>query len=302
MAPELEVAIVKATSHDDDPPNQKYIHEILNLTSYSRGYVHACVSFVSKRLLNEGDPLFQEEILYATRKGTRLLNMSDFKDEAHSSSWIIRLLLGLSRCTWIKDLNWSCLKGKEVMVAVSVGVVVRGSAHGGEIERLLRRQGSPQPRAYEYSDQYNGDYNRGESGNGMARRTRSYGDMSEVEMREGREEKKTATPLREMKPERIFGKMGHLQRLLDRFLSCRPTGLAKNNRMILIALYPVVKESFKLYSDICEVLAVLLDKFFDMEYPDCVKAFDAYTSAAKQIDELTAFYNWCKDTGCGEIV
>ncbi|CAK7353714.1 unnamed protein product [Dovyalis caffra] len=100
-----------------------------------------------------------------------------------------------------------------------------------------------------------------------------------------------------MKPERIFGKMGHLQRLLDRFLSCRPTGLAKNNRMILIALYPVVKESFQLYADICEVLAILLDKFFDMEYPDCVKAFDAYASAAKQIDELIAFYNWCKDTG-----
>ncbi|KAL3566125.1 hypothetical protein D5086_031540 [Populus alba] len=185
-----------------------------------------------------------------------------------------------------------------------------GSAHGGEIEKYYGGRGgfgredfgrgdfrSPPPRAYEYSDQYNGDYNRGESGYGMPRRTRSYGDMSEMGGGEGREEKKTATPLREMKPERIFGKMGHLQRLLDRFLSCRPTGLAKNNRMILIALYPVVKESFQLYADICEVLAVLLDKFFDMEYPDCVKAFDAYASAAKQIDELIAFYNWCKDTG-----
>ncbi|EXB63830.1 Putative clathrin assembly protein [Morus notabilis] len=37
MALELEVAIVKATSHDDDPVSQKYIREILNLTSYSRG-------------------------------------------------------------------------------------------------------------------------------------------------------------------------------------------------------------------------------------------------------------------------
>lgn len=67
--------------------------------------------------------------------------------------------------------------------------------------------------------------------------------------------------------------------------------------MILIALYPIVRESFKLYADICEVLAVLLDKFFDMEYADSVKAFDAYSSSAKQIDELIGFYNWCKDTG-----
>ncbi|KAL0330601.1 UNVERIFIED_CONTAM: putative clathrin assembly protein [Sesamum angustifolium] len=50
MAPELEVAIVKATSHDDDPASEKYIREILQLTSYSRGYVSACVVAVSKRL------------------------------------------------------------------------------------------------------------------------------------------------------------------------------------------------------------------------------------------------------------
>lgn len=68
-----------------------------------------------------------------------------------------------------------------------------------------------------------------------------------------------------MEPDVIFGKMGYLQRLLDQFLACRPTGLAKNSRMILIAFYPVVRESFQLYADICEVLALLLDKFFDME-------------------------------------
>ncbi|KAM1216727.1 hypothetical protein ACFX15_012622 [Malus domestica] len=34
-----------------------------------------------------------------------------------------------------------------------------------------------------------------------------------------------------------------------------------------------------------EVLAVLLDKFFDMEYPDCVKAFDAYASAIERIEK-----------------
>lgn len=42
---------------------------------------------LTHRLMNEGPPLFQEEIVYATRRGTRLLNMSDFRDEAHSSSW-----------------------------------------------------------------------------------------------------------------------------------------------------------------------------------------------------------------------
>ncbi|GLT43641.1 hypothetical protein SLA2020_175770 [Shorea laevis] len=311
IAPELEVAIVKATSHDDDPADEKYLREILSLTSYSRGYVHPCVSAVSKRLgktrdwivalkalvlvhrlLNDGDPVFQEEIMYATRKGTRLLNMSDFRDEAHSSSW--------DHSAFVRTYALYLDQRLELMLfeRKSGGGGGGGSSHGNGEDRYGGRDNfrSPPPRPYEY------DYgdSRGDSryGNyGMTRRSRSYGDMSEAVGREGREEKRTVTPLREMKPERLFGKMGHLQRLLDRFLSCRPIGSAKNSRMILIALYPVVKESFQLYADICEVLAVLLDRFFDMEYPDCVKALDAYASAAKQIDELIAFYNWCKDTG-----
>ncbi|XP_044471911.1 putative clathrin assembly protein At2g25430 isoform X1 [Mangifera indica] len=309
MAPDLEVAIVKATSHDDDPADEKYIREILNLTSYSRGYVHACVSTVSKRLgktrdwivalkalmlihrlLNDGDPIFQEEILYATRRGTRVLNMSDFRDEAHSSSWDHSAFVRTYAMYLDQRLELVLFDRKGGSNSVSGS----GSHHNGFGSRYGDDFRSPPPRLNEY-DYGDSRGNSGYGNYGMTRRSRSYGDMSEAA---GREEKKgVVTPLREMKPERIFGKMGHLQRLLDRFLSCRPTGLAKNNRMILITLYLMVKESFQIYSDICEVLAVLLDKFFDMEYTDCVKAFDAYASAAKQIDKLIAFYNWCKDTG-----
>ncbi|XP_021898165.1 LOW QUALITY PROTEIN: putative clathrin assembly protein At2g25430, partial [Carica papaya] len=312
VAPDLEVAIVKATSHDDDPASEKYVREILNLTSYSRGYVHACVSAVSKRLgktrdwivalkalilvhrlLNEGDPIFQEEILYATRRGTRLLNMSDFRDEAHSSSWDQSAFVRTYAMYLDQRLELMLFEKKGGSGSVRGGA--GGSQHSNGDDRFGGRDNfrSPPPRGYEYDY---GDFRDGGHGNygGMTRRSRSYGDMSEAV---GREERKPITPLREMKPERILGKMGHLQRLLDRFLSCRPTGLAKNSRMILIALYPVVKESFQLYADICEVLAVLLDKFFTWKYSDCIKAFDAYASAAKQIDELIGFYNWCKDTG-----
>ncbi|CAN7095825.1 unnamed protein product [Brassica rapa subsp. narinosa] len=294
-APDLEVAIVKATSHDDVPASEKHIRQILNLTSLSRGYVLPCVASVSRRLgktrdwivalkaltlvhrlLVEGDPLFQEEVLhYSTkRRGTRMLNMSHFRDEAHSSSWDHSAFVRTYACYLDQMLELALFERKS------------GSHHsngrGGDDFR------SPPQRSYDYEN----------SGGNVSRRTRSYGDVSEMRGK-GRDEKKAATPLPEMPPERIFGKMGHLQRLLDRFLNLRPTGSAKNSRMVLIALYPVVRESFKLYADICEALAVLLDKFFDMEYTDCVKAFDAYASAAKQIDELIAFYDWCKDTGVG---
>lgn len=311
MAPDLEVAIVKATSHDEDPASEKYVREILNLMSYSRGYVQACVSAVSKRLgktrdwivalkalmlvhrlMNDGPPVFQEEIMYATRRGARLLNMSDFRDEAHSSSW--------DHSAFVRTYAMYLDQRLELMLfdrkSAALGGGSGGAAGGGD-DRFGGRENNFRSPPYEYESGRGEFRGEGGYGNGM-RRTRSFGDMTETAAA-GREDRRivTVTPLRDMKPERIFGKMGHLQRLLDRFLACRPTGLAKNSRMVLIALYPLVKESFQLYADICEVLAVLLDKFFDMEYPDCVKAFDAYASAAKQIDELVAFYNWCKDTG-----
>lgn len=300
MAPELEVAIVKATSHDDDPASEKYIREILHLTSFSRGNVSACVVAVSRRLgkthdwivavkclmlihrlLNDGNPIFQQEIMYATRRGTKLLNLSGFRDEAHSNTWDQSAFVRTYALYLDQRLEMMAYERKQ-------------SGNGGEIERFGGRDDrdnyrSPPGSRRGYDNEYN-DYN-DERNYGM-RRSRSSGDV-----KESTQEKKDATPLRDMKPERIFGKMGHLQRLLDRFLSCRPTGLAKNERMVLVAVYSIVKESFKVYADVCEILAVLLDKFFDMEYQDCVKAFDAYASSAKQIDELTGFYNWCKDTG-----
>ncbi|VAH89356.1 unnamed protein product [Triticum turgidum subsp. durum] len=220
IAPELDVLIVKTTSHDDEPAEERHIREILHLTSGSRAHVAAAVAGCARRLsrtrdyvvalkslmlvhrlLTDGDPFFHRELLHATRRGTRLLNLSDFRDEAHSGSW-------------------------------------------------------------DHSD-----------------------------------DKRPPTPVRDMKPERVLSRMHHLQQLLDRFLACRPTGGAKQSRMVLVALYQMARESFQLYADICEVLAVLLDRFFDMEYADCVKAFEAYASAAKQIDELCSFYAWCKDTG-----
>ncbi|KAH0654950.1 hypothetical protein KY285_029832 [Solanum tuberosum] len=275
VAPDLEVLVVKATTHDNDPADEKYIREILHLTSHSRGYVSAFVFAVSKRLskthdwvvalkalvlvhrlLTDGDPVLGQEIMYASRRGMRVLNMSGFRDEAHSNSWdhsgfvrtyAIYLDQKLEFSTYDRKLN-------------------DGDGYG----------------------QYRSD------GHGMDRRKRFFNEPDEYA---GREEKSGVTPAREMKPEKVLERLNQLLQLLDRFLACRPTGAAKDSRMVLAALYSLVKESFKLYADICEVLHNLLDRFAEMEYADCVKTFDAYVSAAKMIDELVGTYNWCKDVG-----
>ncbi|KAM7511525.1 hypothetical protein LguiB_010400 [Lonicera macranthoides] len=253
VAPDLEVLIVKATSHDDDLADEKYIREILYLTSHSNGYVNAFVLAISKRLgkthdwivalkalmlvhklLINGDPMLRHEIMYASSRGTRILNMSDFRDESHLYSW--------DHSDFVKTYALYLEHKLEFML-----------------------------------------YDRKKNGDGY--RSLGRGDV------------KVEVPVWEMKPERVLERLHLLLRVLDRFLVCKPTGGAKNSRMVLVALHLIVKDSFRLYVDICEVLGVLLDGFQEMDYADCVKGFDAYAGAAKKIDELVSFYSWCKDVG-----
>ncbi|KAG4946208.1 hypothetical protein JHK87_042215 [Glycine soja] len=65
--------------------------------------------------------------------------------------------------------------------------------------------------------------------------------------REGNE----VTPVREMGAERVLKRLNRLLWMLDRVLGCRPSGAAKNNSLVLVALYQVmvVMDSFKLYAE-----------------------------------------------------
>lgn len=96
---DLQVAIVKATRHGDNPPNPSYAAEILSQTRYSRSMVQACVGIIAtrlnrtknwvvalkslmlvQRLLSKGGTAFENDFFFTTRRGTRFLNMSDFRD------------------------------------------------------------------------------------------------------------------------------------------------------------------------------------------------------------------------------
>ncbi|XP_023529315.1 putative clathrin assembly protein At2g25430 [Cucurbita pepo subsp. pepo] len=259
-ASELEVLVVKATSHDEDPADHRYIREIVNLCSTSNGYVSACVITVSKRLsktrdwivalkalvvvhrvLIDGNSSFGEEIVYATRKGIRVLDLSGFRDEAHSNSW--------DHSSFVR----------------SYALYLDEMAENLVLEKRMRG-----------SDDTNFD-RRDEFDNVRQRRRQS--------------------PWRSMRPESVVDELSQLLRILDRVLACRPTGMAKSSRLVITALDLVVNDSFGLYVEICEGLGYLLDRFKEMEYGDCLRAFDVCANAAKKIDELDEFYTWCKDVG-----
>ena len=185
---DLEVAIVKATRHDEYPAEERHIREILSLTCYSRAYISACVNTLSRRLnktrnwtvalktlmliqrlLLEGDPAYEQEIFFSTRRGTRLLNMSDFRDSSQSNSW--------DYSSFVRTYALYLDERLEFRMQSRRG---KRSVFGLEEDEEEANQVAAGPRA---------------------------------------------TPVREMKTEHIFSRMQHLQQLLERFLACRPTGL-----------------------------------------------------------------------------
>ncbi|XP_030464748.1 probable clathrin assembly protein At4g32285 [Syzygium oleosum] len=271
MAVELEILVVKATSHDEDPADERHVREILAFTAHSKGYLETCIALISKRLSKtrdwmvalkalllihrivvDGHPNFGDKIVYASRHGMRLLNMSHFRDEAHSNSGDHSSFVRFYAMYLEEKVEFSVFDKRQ-----------DGGGGGAEGK---------------YEERHEFDQDRRSS-----------------------PAKKEVVSIKEMRPERLLVRLNHQLRILDRVLACRAAGAAKTSRLVLVALYLVLKESFGLYGEISEALEVFQDRFALMEYGDCLKAFDAYVGAAKLIDELMGHYNWCRDAGIARM-
>ncbi|KAG0614923.1 hypothetical protein M758_5G001200 [Ceratodon purpureus] len=105
---DLDIAVVKATSHVECPPKEKHVRTIFLATSSSRpradvAYcIHALARRIAKthtwtvalksmmvihRTLREGDPTFRDELLNYARNRGHVLNLSNFKDDSSPSAW-----------------------------------------------------------------------------------------------------------------------------------------------------------------------------------------------------------------------
>ncbi|KAF7153883.1 hypothetical protein RHSIM_Rhsim01G0060900 [Rhododendron simsii] len=93
-----------------------------------------------------------------------------------------------------------------------------------------------------------------------------------------------------------------LQQLLFRVLGCQPQGAAVHNFVIQLALSMVASESIKICNAISDATVNLVDKFFEMQRPDALKALDMYRRGEKLAERLSEFYEVCKclDIGRGK--
>ncbi|KAJ1261238.1 hypothetical protein BS78_09G013400 [Paspalum vaginatum] len=275
VAPDLDVAIVRATSHDDAPPDERHTLEVLRLAA-SPTAQRACVASLARRLARtrdyvvaakclallhrlaffashsqshshstvaEGaaaDPRLLRELLRPATSGRRageppLALLLDFRDDAHRASW--------DHSAFVRAYALYLHDRVRFLVSLLPPAVV-----------VLA--GDPAP---------------------------------------------TPPPLRDADvdgPDALLGRARQLRHLLDRVLACRPAGAARDSRVLLAALRPLLADTSRLHADLARVLAALRDRFFDdMDYPACVNTFETYVAAARQLDDLAAFYAWCDAAG-----
>ncbi|CAN8295538.1 unnamed protein product [Cochlearia groenlandica] len=264
----LEVAILKATSHDEEVPiDDRLVTDILAIVSSKKSHAAACAAAIGRRIgrtrnwivalkslvlilriFQDGDPYFPREILQATKRGAKILNLSSFHDDSNSCPWDLTAFVR----TFALYLD-------ERLDCFLTGKLQRRYTNRDQIGRISTK--------------------------------------SRFNTRTGI--KSNEPMVRDMKPVMILDKITYWQRLLDRAIMMRPTGEAESNKLVKTSLYAVVQESFDLYRDISDGLSLLLDSFFHLQYQSCIHAFQASVRASKQFEKLNEFYDLCKSNGVG---
>eukprot|EP00262_Sarcandra_glabra_P021835 TRINITY_DN9396_c0_g1_i2.p1 TRINITY_DN9396_c0_g1~~TRINITY_DN9396_c0_g1_i2.p1 ORF type:complete len:544 (-),score=110.19 TRINITY_DN9396_c0_g1_i2:286-1917(-) len=238
---ELDIAIVKATNHVEQPAREKHIKAIFAAISATRprADVAYCIHALARRLakthnwavalktlivihraLREVDSSFREELINYGRSRSHMLNLSHFKDDSSPNAW--------DYSAWVRTYALFLEERLECFRVLKYDI---------ETER---------PRTKE---------------------------LDTVD---------------------LLDQLPAMQQLLFRLLNCEPQGAAVSNFVIQLAVSMVALESIKIYNAISDGTVNLVDKFFEMQRHDAVRALDIYRKAGKQAERLSEFYELCR--------
>lgn len=251
---DLDLIVVKATSPDDLPLPDRYVHQLLKIfsispssyrdfaTSFARRFGKTqcwrvalkCLVLLHRLLRSLPDhTAFKNQLLWARSNGFLSLYPCHFRDCSSSAHAHQDYTLFIRSYAQLLDEALDCL------------------SIGKEIELLI-----------------------------------------DQEMPAEEDDRSLPDKMKEI--DTMLQLLPQVQSLIDRVMDCRPNGAAAKNFVVQSAMKYIIRDSFICYTTFRREIVVVLEQLIQMPYISCVAAFGIYKKAALQAKQLCEFYDWCK--------
>ncbi|XP_016647795.1 PREDICTED: putative clathrin assembly protein At5g35200 isoform X2 [Prunus mume] len=250
----LDVAIAKATSHDEALPKEKHVLTILNAVSAFRPRAEAayCIHGLARRLSKTHNWKVALKTVIIVHRALREVD-DTFCDAVVKYSWSRGHMLNLSHV-------WDGSSSSALDFSAWVRTYASYLEERLECFRVLK-----------YDAQ------------------------------------KDHSRTKELDTPDLLRQLPALQQLLSRLLDCQvhvfqPKEGTVCNCLIQFALSMVAGESAKLYAAITDGNVNLLDKFFEMQHDDAVRALEIYKKSRSQEERLCEFFEICRSFNFGRAL
>ncbi|KAG9457114.1 hypothetical protein H6P81_001622 [Aristolochia fimbriata] len=261
---EMEIAVVRATAHEECPTEEKYVHEILFLVSNSPGSTPFLARRISRRLRRTRDPVVALKTLLLVH---RLVRGGDRNFE-----------LQLLNARLSGDLSFALppprrrrRRGEDDDDDDDEFEVFVGGYVGFLEERMgwvINQAGKLEPSLVVPPDQ-----------------GRLRGELVDYY-----DDKLADT---------IFFRLPKCQTFLDRIMDCFPLRRISSpspHSLVQAALCNILREGFQVYASFCEGVTTLVDSFFHLNKSARASALAIFRRASLQTHRLFDFFEDCKRT------